>query len=140
MITAGTFDIDIMQKVIATGLFSDRVFQLTDPGSLIKISEGLNLPICGVVYEGISSGGDDGDLGSAAYLSVGLIILTSSKVRQLQQTVDSQSVADVLDGTREAIGRTKSPSDTWEFVVEVPFELSERDMGFYQKWRTQVSI
>ena len=141
MFTAGGFDTDIKTKVEDTGIFGDKVFTVYDPAVLVNLQSKLQPPICGIVYEGISSQSDRGDMGVSSYLAVSLIVLADKKARDARQATNKNNIADILDKTRQAILRTMSPANTpWEFVIEVPFELSSRDLGYYQKWQTRVSV
>lgn len=139
--TAGGFDRDIATKVTGTGLFSDKVFMVYDPKILKTLVEKMEPPVCGVIYEGILSDGAVGDTGASTYLSVSLIIIADKRIRDIRQAIDKLTIADLLDATRNAIRKTLSPATTlWEFVLEIPFELSDRDLGYYQKWKTKVSV
>lgn len=141
MFTADGYDTDIFNKVDALEIFGDKIFRVYDPKSLAEIARKLNPPICGVVYEGIASDSVEGDTGTSSYLSVSLFILADNKVRDFRQASNKTTIATLLDQTRKAILKTWSPATTaWEFVVEIPFPISDRDLGYYQKWKTKVSV
>lgn len=141
MFTAGGFDTDIETKISAIGIFGGKVFKVYDPAILRNLRNRLNPPICGIIYEGITSQNVSGDMGVSSYLSVSLIVLAGSKARDARQDINKTTIATILDKTRQAILRTMSPANTpWEFALEIPFELGDQDLGYYQRWRTQVSV
>lgn len=138
---ADSFELDIQSKVESTGKFGDKIFRIYDPAVLAELVSKMNPPICGIMYEGIVSETNQGDTGVTSFLSVSLFILLDKKERDIRQAVDKASVASMLDATRSAIIRTLSPAYTpWEFGMEIPFAISDRDLGYYQKWKAKVSV
>jgi len=135
----------ILDAVICTNLFvsgdEQKVFEVYDPAVLQEIAARLNYPVCGVIYEGIASENRGVDAGITAYLSVGIVVMAASRARDARQAVDKGTVTVVLDTMRDQIKKRTSPTQNpWEFVIEVPMDLGDRGLVYYQKWRTRVVI
>lgn len=137
--TAAGYDLDIQTKISgAVSIFGDRVLRISDPAVLKEFIGKLIFPICGIVYEGILSDNDEGDEGRDSYIYVALVILADSKARELRQTIEATEIPVLLDSCREAIIGQISPSKRpWQFVMEVPIDLGESGMAYYQKWKTK---
>lgn len=131
----------MMTAVATTGVFGDKLFEVSDPSVLQDIAKKLNYPVCGVVYEGIVSGGAEGDQGAASYMHVSLMVLADAREREVRQTADKGRLATIMDDLRDGIKRKISPTNhPWTFVMEVPVDLGNRGLVFYQKWKTEVIL
>lgn len=137
--TAVGYDVDIQTKITeAVSVFSDRVLRISDSAVLKKFIGKLVFPICGIIYEGIISDGDEGDEGRDSYVYVAVIILADSKAREARQDIEATEIPALLDACRGAIVGTLSPSKRpWQFVMEVPVDLGAVGMAYYQKWKTK---
>lgn len=140
--SAAGYDVDIQNKIVGkVTAFSDRVLRISDPAAMKEYVGKLKFPMCGIIYEGISSDGDSKDEGRDAFLSVALIILAESKARSNKQKVEATEIPSLLDATRQKIlGKTSPSGRVWQFVVEIPIDLGDAGMAYYQKWKTKVVI
>ena len=71
----------------------------------------------------------------------GILVLIDSRIREVRQSVDTDSSATILDTLRNVCRRKISPSNhPWTFMMEVPIDIGDRGIVFYQKWKTEVSL
>lgn len=132
---------DLISKIKNLDLFRNKAFEVYDYLSLVDTSEELQFPCLGVVYEGITSQGGKDNTGLATHLACGIFLLAGDKDTEKRGTEDKVGIVLLLDQIRNSIKRTKSPTmHNWEFMLEVPFDISKRGLGYYQKWKTTVIL
>lgn len=133
--------VDIRDKVKALTLFGGKVFICYDPDDLTKMLGKLKAPICGVLYEGIRSKGGPGDKSLGASVGVSIIVIAGSKALEGATLEDNGEHTELLDSIRDTIKRTKSPTGhSWEFVAELPLDLKDKGMAYYQRWQSTIML
>lgn len=131
----------MLAALAATGKFGDKIFEVYDPGVLQSIAKKLNPPVCGVVYEGLISSSGEADQGTTSFIHVSVIVLAESRERSVRQTADTTSIASILDVVRSKVLRQLSPTNhAWVFQMEIPMDLGDKGLVYYQKWKTQVVL
>ena len=129
----------MLQNISTLALFNNKVFEVYDPGVLKDIAAKLTFPICGLMYEGLRPWGDDTDSGASVSLGVGVLVLADSRIRDARQTADKDAVTSLLDTLRDSIiGKISPTNHAWVFKLEMPMDLGNRGLVYYQKWATRL--
>lgn len=132
---------DITAKIKTLDLFKNKAFEVYDYLALVDTTQDIKFPCVGVVYEGITTKGGDDRTGLATYLTCGIFMLAGDKDTEIKGTEKKADIVLMLDMIRNNIKRTKSPTmHNWEFMLEIPFDISKRGLGYYQKWKTTVIL
>lgn len=132
---------DILARVQSTALFGDKLFVVYDPAILQGIAKKLNYPVCGIIYEGIVSEQLSHDAGVSTNLHVSIIVLAESRARDVTQHADKSEITTLLDTMRKTIARKTSPvKSPWRFVREVPLDLGDKGLVYYQQWMAEVVV
>lgn len=128
---------DIREKIKNLPEFAKKVFEVYDYATLVDTSQELQYPCVGVVYEGMTSVGGSDKTGLSSYLVCGIFLLAGDKDSETKGVENKTDIVLLLDNIRNCIKTTKSPTMyPWEFMLEVPFDISNRGLGYYQKWKT----
>lgn len=133
---------DLKNKIETLPGFEKKTFDTYDFLTLIDATQSINFPCVGVAYEGIVTKDPDGQGGGlATYLTCGVFLLVGDKDAEIRGYEKKEDGILLLDQIRNVIKMTKAPTmHRWEFEAEMPFDISKRGLGYYQRWKTTVIL
>lgn len=132
---------DVLNKIRELPEVGNKTLYCYDYDILNDVSEEINFPCVGVVYEGMTSVGGNDRTGLSTYLVCGIFLLAGDKSSEIKGVEPKEDIVLLLDKIRNQIKNTVAPTKhRWEFVLEIPFDISNRSLGYYQKWKTNTIL
>jgi hypothetical protein len=140
--------VEVVNAMMATmqeipGLRNKVLFTYDDEDLMNQIKVVRNLPVLGIIYEGIHSLAEPSPSGrvgisSELILSLALIDQGEGVQRSPQNKIDS---LELLDAMREKIINTRSPTGHfWRFMVETNAVLKANVVVWVQRYSTPIQL
>lgn len=132
---------DVLNKLSELPEVGNKTLYCYDYDILTDAAQELQYPCVGVVYEGMTSVGGNDRTGLSSNLVCGIFLLAGDKDTETRGVENKTDIVLLLDKLRRQIKNTTSPTrHRWEFVLEIPFDISNRSLGYYQKWKTNIIL
>lgn len=141
-ITADSIE-DIRLKVMSVldGVDKNKVFSVYSQDTLLSTTKSINTPAVGIVYEGIAKKGWYTHEGLGSILAVSVVLVIGDKDLEVNGQEDKNIFINMLGNFRKAIMGTLSPTGhKWGFVAELPMDISDSAMCYYQRWETIIIL
>lgn len=134
---------DIQEKVSSAldSISKRKVFTIYTQDTFLNSTKNIDTPAIGIVYEGIAKKGQDTKDGLGSVLAVSVVLLVGDKDLEVNGQEDKNLFINMLGNFRRAIMGTRSPTGhKWGFVVELPLDISDRALCYYQRWETSIIL
>lgn len=133
---------DLEKHLNSMSMVKGKVWHVYSEEELVERTKGISYPCAGVLYDGMRAlpePGATGKMGLSAELVVTVMIMFKQNTKS---TVDAKdSAVDFLDGLREKIAKSRSPSmHFWKFQLEAAVDGKAGVLAYIQRWSTPVQL